>query len=278
MRLDQSTFMYVFFIVFAFIIIAHLYLKKVLSEPIFRFEMPKFGWLQNENDEYENDSSDDNEKVVKIHKRGSKRCSNIKRSSRPSRHSQLSPYAYSPYSPFSPASPGSPGWLPNADRKQDLINHIKSNLREVSQIQDLDHKVKGANFYTGYHDSDLHPEETDLSKFFNIYGSVSDTTNMLDKVKCNKGDITCKNPQDPMIDHQSGNPIAFDQGSDGTPMYRRDVWTYDNERVMAGGSEDGILPSDMYQDGYATYPSTNSQSYDNSFESSYPYTQSSGRW
>ena len=70
MRLDQSTFIYVFFIVFAAIIISHLYLKNVLSEPIFRFEMPKFGWFSKEEDK-ENDESID-EQINKVYRRKAK--------------------------------------------------------------------------------------------------------------------------------------------------------------------------------------------------------------
>lgn len=269
MRLDHSTFLYAFFIVFVLIIIIHLFLKNLLSEPIFRFEIPKFNWfgsnntISEENDSKKNyDANDDNVSSPYL----------IKKSS-------TYPSPYSPNSPmYSPSySPSSPGWMPNPESKQDLVNHIKSNLREISDVQDFQQKVKGANFYTGYHDSDLHSEETDLSKFFNIYTPVSDTTNMLNNLKCGKNDSSCKEPLRPILDNQTGNPVSFDEGSDGTPMYRRDTWNYANERPMSGGDVDGILPSDNYQDGYATYPA-NKQMFDSSYHNSYPYTESTGRW
>lgn len=282
MRLDNSTFLYAFFIVFVIIIVAHLFIKNLLSEPIFRFEIPKFNWFGSSNntnnsfntinqmkhqsnyddndDNNDNDDNDDN--------------SDSKR--RPSQYPSHYPSPYSPRSPmYSPSyTPSSPGWMPNPESKQDLVNHIKSNLREISDVQDFQQKVKGVNFYTGYHDSDLHSEETDLSKFFNIYTPVSDTTNNL---KCGKNDGTCKEPQQALLDNQTGNPVSFDEGSDGTPMFRRDIWTYSNERPMSGGDIDGILPSDSYQKGYGTYP-VNKQMFDSSYHNSYPYLESTGRW
>lgn len=268
MRLDLPTFVYVLFIVTSIILIVHIFIKNSLSEPIFRFEIPN--WFNNtlENSGDVNDSEGEPDVPVRRHYE------------EPSSPNYVpSPYSpYSPYSPSSPRSPGSPRWLPNPESKKNLIDYIKSNLREVSEVDDYNRKVKGANFYSPYHDSTLHSEETDLSKFFNIYNPITDTTNALQNVKRRSSASTCKEPQDPLVDFQTGNPLTFDQGSDGTAIYRKDIWTYDNERPMSGGSMDGILPSDVYQDGYAAYPSTNQQQYDNSFEASYPYVQSSGRW
>jgi hypothetical protein len=273
MRLDLSTFVYVLFIVTSIILIAHIFIKNSLSEPIFRFEIPKFTWFNNNLD-------DDVDRDDAEHENTRERAPLKRQYEQPSSPTYVpSPYSpYSPYSPSSPRSPGSPRWLPNPESKKNLIDYIKSNLREVSEVDDYNRKVKGANYYSPYHDSTLHSEETDLSKFFNIYNPVTDTTNALQNVKRRSSASTCKEPQDPLIDFQTGNPLAFDQGSDGTPIYRKDIWTYDNERPMSGGAMDGILPSDVYQDGYAAYPSTNQQLYDNSFETSYPYVQSSGRW
>ena len=251
--------------------IVHIFIKNSLSEPIFRFEIPKFTWFNNkEEDEDISETKSDKRDIRNMRQMETQPSSP---------NYEPSPYSpYSPYSPSSPRSPGSPRWLPNPETKQNLIDYIKSNLREVSEVDDYNRKVKGANFYSPYHDSTLHSEETDLSKFFNIYNPIADTTNALQNIKCRNSASTCKEPQDPLVDFQTGNPLSFDQGSDGTPIYRKDIWTYDNERPMSGGSMDGISPSDSYQDGYAAYPSTNQQFSDNSFQTSYPYVQSSGRW
>lgn len=164
-----------------------------------------------------------------------------------------------------------------ADSKEDLMKYIKKNLKDIESVKDI--RVKGANYYGPYHQSDLHHEETDLSKYFQIDQSVPETTNMLQQLQCNRDDASglCKQPVKPNTDNLTGNPLYFDQGSNGDLTYKPDIWVYDNERPMNGGVLDGVRGIDDMQSDYSIYPQSGNFSGAN-YLSSYPYTQSSGKW
>jgi hypothetical protein len=248
MRFDSTTFWYALFLVISILLIIHIFVKNLLSEPIFRFEIPGLSLtIGGDDSEDDDDSSEEEEQVV------------------------------SPYNVLSPPhSPTSPRYLPTPHSNRDLIDYIKDNILEMQDNRDFG-KVKGHNYYSEFHDSDLHHEETDLSKFFNQYQSVPETTNMMQKLQCGRAADTCKQPRMRDIDPKTGQPTPLDFGSDGTPMYKRDVWTYDNERPMNGGLLDGIQPSDEAQSGFAAYPMA-SKGQPAPYETSYPYMQSSGKW
>lgn len=255
MRLDSTTFWYLLFLALSILVIIHVFIKNLMEEPIFRFEIPGLslsigGGVTTEPDDIPGVAD---EEVVPLSVR-------------------------SPTHLFSPPhSPSSPSYHATPESNRKLIDYIKHNMRDMQEIKEYG-RVKGHNFYSPYHDSTLHNEETDLSKFFDIYQSVPDTTNMMQNLQCGRADEVCKQPKEPVIDPQTGQPVSFDQGSDGTPLYKRDVWTYDNERPMNGGLLDGIAPSDDLQGGFAVYPSGGNQFETASYQSSYPYMQSSGRW
>ena len=165
--------------------------------------------------------------------------------------------------------------VPLADSKQDLMNYIKSNLKQIHQSQDT--TIKGSNFYSPYHQSDFHNEETDLSRYFQINQGVPDTTNLLKSLQCGVGN-TCKEPVKPKVDPLSGNPMAFDQGSNGGLTFKPDIWSYENERPMNGGVFDGIRGVDTSQIDYQVYPESNEFGANANWEASYPYVQSHGSW
>lgn len=168
----------------------------------------------------------------------------------------------------------------HADSKEDLMRYIKKNIKDIARNKDI--HVKGANYFSPFHQSDLHHEETDLSKYFQIDQSVPTTTNMLKSLECNRGDDTCKAPVIPQTDNLTGNPLYFDQGSNGDLTYKPDIWVYDNERPMNGGEFDGVRGIDGMQSDFSIYSNSNGGGLglgeSSNYQSSYPYIQSTGKW
>ena len=155
------------------------------------------------------------------------------------------------------------------------MQYIKKNLHDIKKNQL--NRVQGSNYYTRFHDSDMHNEETDLSKYFEIEQSVPDTNNALQQLKCNDDISQCKDTIKPVIDHQTGNPTYFDQGSDGTLTHMPDWWRYKNEKPMNGGRVDGVRGIDDEAGTFALYPPVHQQQ-PPAHVSSYPYIQSAGQW
>jgi hypothetical protein len=170
-------------------------------------------------------------------------------------------------------APSEQARTPLADSKQELMDYIKSNIKQINETQDT--AIKGANFFSPYHQSDIHDQTTDLSKYFQINQPVPEIANLTKQLQGNFGE--CKQPIKPQTDSLSGNPVYYDQASDGSLAYKPDVWTYENERPMNGGVFDGIRGQDELQSDFATYPSA-TQLTENNFQTSYPYTQSYGSW
>lgn len=135
-----------------------------------------------------------------------------------------------------------------SDAKQELRNYIKQNLRQINGNCEM--PIKGANYYSPYHKSDLNNEETDLSKYFQIDPAVS-----LAKTNFNgSSQLGCANPDEPNLkDNLTGNPLYFDKGSNGDLAYKPDIWVYDNEKEMNGGMFDGVRGIDNMQSDFSIY-------------------------
>jgi hypothetical protein len=162
---------------------------------------------------------------------------------------------------------------PLSDSKQELMDYIKSNIKQINESADT--TIKGSNFFSPFHQSDIHDQTTDLSKYFQINQPVPEITALTKQLQGNNG--LCKEPIKPQTDNLSGNPVYYDQSSNGSLAYKPDVWTYENERPMNGGVFDGIRGQDELQSDFATYPPA-TQLTQNNFQTSYPYTQSYGSW
>lgn len=167
--------------------------------------------------------------------------------------------------------------IPLADSKQELMDYIKSNIKQIHQTEDI--RVKASNYFSPFHQSDIHSEETDLSKYFEISQPVPETVQAMKKLQCNsRGDSTCKEPIKPATDNLSGNPMYYDQGSNGNLSFKPDIWTYENERPMNGGVMDGIRGQDSMQANHSVYAAAAPVNAHNNFQTAYPYMQSSGAW
>lgn len=165
--------------------------------------------------------------------------------------------------------------------KSELLDYIKTHLKDIESNEYKKHSIKGSNYYGKFHDSDLHNEETDLSKYFQVEQSVPDTKQLLKQIQCGPmSDKTrCKEEIKPFIDNLSGNPYHFDQGSDGSVVLKPDMWTYKDEKPMNGGDMDGVGAFDDMQDNFVMYAQTEPlhQPRESSHTSSYPYIVSAGK-
>ncbi len=161
--------------------------------------------------------------------------------------------------------------------KDELLDYVTTHLEDLERNK-YHFKPKGSNYYSKFHDSDMHHERQDLSKYFEIEQSVPDTNAILKELQC-KDDLKGCLPEikSKLIDNQTGSPMFFDQGSDGTLTYKPDIWKYENERVMNGGFIDGLRGNDHEQSSFAIYPPA-AQYKDANWHSSYPYIQSAGVW
>lgn len=159
--------------------------------------------------------------------------------------------------------------------KDELLDYVTSHIDDLNRNRYV-FNPKGSNFYNTTHDSDLHSELTDLSKYFEIQQSVPDTKKLLKELQCKDDLKDCKSEiKSKLVDNQTGNPLFFDQGSDGTLTYQPDIWKYENERVMNGGFIDGIRANDFNQSSFAVYPPS-PQFKEENYLHSYPYTVTSG--
>ena len=135
--------------------------------------------------------------------------------------------------------------------KNELLDYVTTHLNDLERNK-YHFNPKGSNFYGEFHDSDIHHELQDLSKYFDIEQSVPDTKALLQELQCKDDLNNCKvELKSKLIDNQTGNPMYFDQGSDGTLTYKPDIWKYDNERVMNGGFIDGLRANDHDQSSFA---------------------------
>ncbi len=159
--------------------------------------------------------------------------------------------------------------------KDELLNYVTSHLEDLDRNKNV-FNPKGSNFYDQAHDSDLHSEQTNLSKYFEIEQSVPDTTKLLRELQCTSDSKGClPEVKSKIKDNQTGLPLYFDKGSDGSLAYKPDIWKYENERVMNGGYIDGVRGSDGLQSDFAIY-SPAGQTKEDNWLSSYPYTVTQG--
>lgn len=165
--------------------------------------------------------------------------------------------------------------IPLSDSKQELMDYIKSNINQINGGNDL--IVKSANYYSPFHQSDIHSQDTDLSKYFQINQPTAEVSSLSKQMQCNGN--TCKDTSKGGIDKLTGNPLFYDQGSNGLLTLKPDIWSYDNERPMNGGMFDGIRGQDSLQSDFAIYsPVGQSQGAPQGYQNTYPYVQSSGDW
>lgn len=163
--------------------------------------------------------------------------------------------------------------------RDEMLDFVRGHLMDLERNRRR--HPKGGNYYNDFHDSDLHHERTDLSKFFEVEQSVPDTKALLREINgadCGPDGIKdCKDAAPSLRDPQTGHPMRFDLGSDGTAAFMPDQWSYQNEKPMNGGKIDGIRAFDSDAGDFAVYPAPDGIRQAR-FINSYPYTQSSGQW
>lgn len=168
--------------------------------------------------------------------------------------------------------------------ENDLLNLVRSGLGSIEARKET--HPKPGNFYSGMHDSDLHDERSDLSTYFDIQQSVPDTKALLREITRSSGACSggideygqCLPVAPNLKDAQSGNPLKFSFGSDGSATLMPDHWTYQNENVMNGGLVDGVRAYDGELSDYTVYPSGDATKPEGLWTTSYPYTQTFGKW
>lgn len=133
--------------------------------------------------------------------------------------------------------------------KSELLDFLKVNLKDIEA--NIMNRVKGSNYYGKFHDSDLHHEETDLSKYFDVEQSVPATEALLKEVQCARAG------KSPLYDNLTGSQIQYELGSDDSPIAKPDHWFYKNEKPMNGGDLDGIKPFDDLQSNFTLYNTGN---------------------
>lgn len=142
---------------------------------------------------------------------------------------------------------------------------------------------KGSNYYTKFHDSDIHSQKTNLSKFFEVEPSIPDTNALLQEINKQSGSCSgdaanvlgeCVPSSTVFTDVQSGAPMRFALGSDGHATMLPDQWSYQDEKVMNGGLLDGVRAYDTEMSDHVVYPSANPESWTDS----YPYQQSFAKY
>ena len=163
--------------------------------------------------------------------------------------------------------------------RDEMLDFVQGHLMDLERNRR--DKPKGANYYNDFHDSDLHSEQTDLSKFFEVEQSVPDTKALLRQISggdCGPDSLKdCKDLAASLTDPQSGNPMRFDLGSDGSATFMPDVWSYQNEKPMNGGKIDGIRAFDPENSDFTVYPVADGTR-EPKFVDSYPFIQSSGQF
>jgi len=163
--------------------------------------------------------------------------------------------------------------------RDEMLDFVRGHLMDLERNRRK--YPKGSNYFNDFHDSDLHNEQTDLSKFFEVEQSVPDTKELLREISgpdCGPESLKgCKDLAPSLIDPQSGNPMRFDLGSDGSATFMSDLWSYQNEKPMNGGKIDGVRGFDPEHSDFTVYPAPDAVR-GAKFTNSYPYIQSAGQW
>jgi len=169
----------------------------------------------------------------------------------------------------------------NQDNQDNLLDFVRGRLSQLSS-----QSPKPGNYFSEQHDSDIHDQRTDLSKFFEVQQSVPDTKQLLREITNESGACSggidaygqCLPAAPELTDAQTGHPMRFSFGSDGSATMMPDHWSYQNENVMNGGLIDGVRGFDNDLSDYTVYPSADATKPEGLWTSSYPYTQSFGKW
>jgi hypothetical protein len=188
----------------------------------------------------------------------------------------------------------------SAAKTTDLLEYVRNQLGQLGQPGSLSGSAncgscvppqkrrtpKGSNYYSEAHESDLHSVGTDLSQYFEVQQSVPDTKDLLKEIVESSGTCSggvdaygqCLPATDSLQDAQSGAPMRFNFGSDGTATMMPDKWSYQNENVMNGGVVDGVRGFDGELSDFTIYPAADATKPEGSWTSSYPYIQTFGQW
>jgi hypothetical protein len=157
--------------------------------------------------------------------------------------------------------------------RDEMLDFVRGHLLDLERNKQQ--KPKASNYYGQFHDSDVNPELTNLSQYFEVEQSVPDTRQLINEIngsECGPNGIKdCKDPKKVMIDSHSGNPMRFDMGSDGTLAFLPDQWSYKNEKPMNGGKINGVRGLDSAVGDFAIYPGQPKDGEDANFVRSYSY-------
>lgn len=194
-------------------------------------------------------------------------------------HLTLKNFLVRPMQVIGKEMPASPGEAPVHPARDEMLDFVRGHLLDLDRNRRR--HPKGSNYYNDFHDSDLHHELTDLSKFFEVEQSVPDTKQLLREIngpECGPNGIKdCKQTAPSLRDPQTGGPMRFDSGSDGTAAFLPDQWSYKNEKPMNGGLVDGVRAFDEGAGAFSVYPASDERKQAN-FLSSYPYTTTFSQW
>lgn len=173
----------------------------------------------------------------------------------------------------------------------DLLQIVRESLNQCGARKRFnsppdDRKIlrngpKGSNYFSQFHDSDIHSQKTNLSKFFEVEQSIPDTNALLQEINqqnCS-GDAAnvlgeCIPSTTAFQDVASGTPMRFALGSDGHATILPDQWSYQDEKVMNGGLLDGVRAYDNEMSTNVVYPSANTESWIDS----YPHQQTFAKY
>ena len=90
--------------------------------------------------------------------------------------------------------------------RDEMLDFVRGHLMDLERGRRK--KPKGSNYYNDFHDSDLHHERTDLSKFFEVEQSVPDTKELLRQIAgpdCGPGSLDdCRDLAPSLVDPQTG--------------------------------------------------------------------------
>lgn len=139
----------------------------------------------------------------------------------------------------------------DTDDERELMEYVSSKWMPT-----------GSNYFTDYHPSDLHNEETDLSNYFSIedrHGHLrrkTINTNAIDNGKHVKSKILKGLKEKDYGNINTESPTHYTFGADGSLMLKPDHWMYPDaeESVMNGSPLFGSVTGfDSMQQSYSVY-------------------------
>ena len=132
--------------------------------------------------------------------------------------------------------------------KQELSNYIQKYLNN--------NQVKESNYYQDFtknNNSNLLGQNTDLSKYFNNANPDArfQIKNNNTDYSFGEPDIPYKHLKNVPLDKMTNSSTNYTIGSGGDAVMTKDLWLYEDENVMNGGSFGGnVLPNDLEIDNY----------------------------